>query len=104
MKRDELLDTGLRVGEAIDRAREWWNNTGRAQMLQQSLHQRNRMGRAFASADPTSTDFLPSGIVHGAAWDDLTQQEQMRIVKAWHHSHVREPLQREILSSSKVII
>jgi hypothetical protein len=94
----DRLDTGMRPEEAIRRATNWWNNKGRRTM---KLHLRrqsepvggsnNGAGVAFASQNPDSENFLPSGVIHGVPWDELTRDEKLRVVKAWHHEHVRKP-------------
>lgn len=73
---DERLDSGMKVGEAIERARLWWTALGASQIA------RSR----FA----TDKD-IPSGILHGLPWDRLTREEKLRIVKVWHHFHIRRP-------------
>ena len=79
LDRDSRLDTGMTVAEAIRRASAWWDAHGRHSM-------RDQVARA---ADDEG--FVPSGILQGMAWDYLTRDEKLRIVKVWHHMNVRRP-------------
>lgn len=92
------LDTGMTAQEAIKRAAEWWEKTGRTEMRQQQLRQgeqvggsNNGNGGAFASLDPNSHNHLASGIIQGKPWDQLDKRERGQLVKVWHHFHVRVP-------------
>jgi hypothetical protein len=98
--RDDVarLDTGMTAGEATIRACQWWEVKGRRTMLLEKMRQREVVGGSnkgaggeFASLDPDSPNFMPSGVIHGQPWDTLTKDEKIRIVKTWHHFHVRNP-------------
>lgn len=85
---------GVPTSEVILNATNWWNNKGRHAMRQTMLRQAEQVGSsnkgngvAFASLDPTSENFMPSGILHGYAWDDLDQREKVRVVKVWLDAH-----------------
>lgn len=86
---------GIPTREVIMNATNWWNNKGRIGMKQTLMRQAEQVGSAnrgngtaFASLDPTSQNFMPSGIIHGYAWDDLDQREKVHVVKAWlDHFH-----------------
>jgi len=95
---DDRLDTGMKVKEAIHRASQWWESTGRAEMITQKRRQAKPVGGAdkgagasFASDDEDNINFLPSGLLHGKPWAELTRNEQIRVVKSWHHFHIRNP-------------
>lgn len=95
---DSTLDTGMRVNEALARASLWWGKTGRKEMKLHAKRQAKSpaastpgLGGAFASLNPDSENFLPSAIIHGEPWDQLTKREKLIIVKAWHHFFVRVP-------------
>ena len=94
---DQRFDTGMKVGEAIRRAREWWTRTGAREMALQGMRQAKKptspakgLGGAFASLDPDNANFLPSGIIAGLDWDALDKREQLMVVKVWHHYYVRK--------------
>lgn len=95
---DARLDTGMKVGEAIARASVWWEKGG-ARLMKQELARQAKspasadkgMGGAFASRDPDSEDFLPSGLIHGDPWEILDKREKLMVVKVWHHFMIRVP-------------
>lgn len=94
----DRLDTGMTAKEAAERTRIWWEKTGRREMQLQAKRQAEGVGgsnggagSAFASQDPSSENYLPSGIIHGKPWDDLTQRDQAQLVKVWHHFNIRKP-------------
>lgn len=74
----ERMDSGMKVVEAVARARQWWDARGRKDLAQ--------IGVMFDGERS-----IPSGILHGELWDRLTKEEKLRVVKAWHHFHVRRP-------------
>ena len=93
---DDRLDTGMKVSEAMRRAEHWWTHKGSAMMRQHNLRQQKDialggLGGQFASLDPDSKNFLPSRILAGTPWDALTKSEKHRVIKVWHHFHVRSP-------------
>ncbi|MBX2835046.1 MAG: hypothetical protein KTR28_08770 [Micavibrio sp.] len=92
------LDTGMKVQEALKRAEHWWNKTGSKEAQIQLKRQKksvggldNGAGVSFASSNQDDPNFLPSGIIHGKHWDELTKREKLMITKSWHHFHVRLP-------------
>lgn len=98
LDKDARLDTGMSGKEAIHRATAWWEKTGRKEMRLHNLRQaepvgggNNGAGGSFSSLDPDNPSFLPSGILNGLSWDELNRDERLRVVKAWHHEHVRMP-------------
>jgi len=98
MDRDARLDTGMKIKEAVQRAANWWERTGRKQMQRELQRQAKPVGGAdkgaggaFASLDAQSANFMPSGIIHGEPWDALGKRERMMIVKIHHHFTVRNP-------------
>lgn len=86
---DAKLDTGMKVSEAAQRTRNWWEGRGRALMEEQKIHQTQAMRTPFATADPDSGNFMPSGIINGLEWDALSKREKLRLIKFWHHFNVR---------------
>ena len=90
------LDTGMRVDEAIRRARNWWQewrgsiSTG----FNQVVATRSTTGDGLPGViiHETHKAVLPSGILSGKPWDQLNEREQLQIVKIWHHNHVRDPM------------
>lgn len=88
------LDTGMEVGVAISGASVWWDRTGRA-----AMHDRNKAtdnpGFGSFTADPQNEteaeNNIPSGILAGKLWVDLTRAEQLTVVKQWHHETIRRP-------------
>lgn len=99
----DKLDTGMKAEEAIRRATNWWETKGRREAKLQAMRQAEPVGGsnkgngvAFASMDVDNPNFMPSGIQAGVSWDELTRDEQLRIVKAWHHYFVRSPDEIEV--------
>lgn len=84
------LDTGMKVSEAIEKTVKWWDDRGRALMLDHKIHQ-SKAGTVFASSDPEDPSFVPSGIINGRPWGELSSRERLRLVKFWHHFFVRMP-------------
>ena len=80
---DDRLDTGMKVTEALHRAEQWWQKIGR--------HLIHKHDSETASLNPESANFIPSGIVNGLPWDELTKREKLAITKHWHHAYVRKP-------------
>lgn len=84
---DDVLDTGMKVRQAIASACHWWGRSGRHQMRKDGPK-----GSALAvSLDPESPNYIPSGILNGEQWDHLNDREKAQVVKAWHHHYVRKP-------------
>lgn len=70
------LDTGMKAGEAVTRAAHWWDRTGR-----------HECARIAADEEVRAR----SGILSGEPWELLTKDEKLKVVKDWHHYHVRRP-------------
>lgn len=94
----DKLDTGMKAIEAIERARIWWQTTGRKEIKQQASRQseqvggtNNGAGAMFSDLDPNSANHLPSAIINGEPWDQLNKRERGQVVKVWHHFNVRVP-------------
>jgi len=94
---DRLPSSGMPAREAIAKAQEWWGRVGAREMRLHGLRQKEEVGaksykslggEGFASLDPDSDNYLPSKIIAGAPWDDLSKTEKMRVVKVWHQVHV----------------
>lgn len=73
---DARLDTGMKVSEAVKRARHWWDGQGRKLMRRQVTK---------------AGEIQQSGLANGETWDMLTREECLNVVKAWHHFFVRVP-------------
>lgn len=88
------FDTGMRVKEAVQQAAFWWNNKGRTYIKDKNLASDNPGFKAF-NPDPKSIEeadnWVPSGVLAGKAWDDLSKTEKIAVTKHWHHNHVRVP-------------
>ena len=93
----------MKVTEACRRAEQWWMQGGRHMMSQQLNKAGNveEIGRRFSAAGANTPAILvkgsmepviPSGILRGLPWDELTSGEQLRIVKVWHREHIVSPL------------
>ncbi len=91
------LSSGMKVVEAVTQASRWWNATGRhvvdPDFNRERLPGRVRSGGAAPGivVPGEVLDVLPSGILRGLPWDMLTRQEQLSVVKAWHHQFVLMP-------------
>lgn len=88
---EQRLDTGMKVGEATQSAMLWWENTGR-DLMRQARTPGNK-GAAFFNPNPRTDrealNSFPSGIMAAKPWADLTREEKLSIVRAWHHNFVR---------------
>lgn len=89
----QRLDSGMRVGEAINRACMWWENKAR-KIIRETRTPGNK-GAGFFTLDPQDEkgleNSLPSGIMRALPWSDLTREEQLQVTKVWHHQFVRVP-------------
>lgn len=88
------LDTGMKVGEAIAQAGHWWDHKGR-QMIQDKNFATDNPGFGAFNPNPQTKEeadnWLPSGILAGKPWTDLTKDEKLRVCKYWHHHIIRVP-------------
>lgn len=97
MEPDARLDSGMRVTEAIAKAEKWWNEYRGAVAGHFNVHQDAPRVRAAANGAPgivikgEIVETVPSGILSGRPWRDLTLEERREIVKIWHHNHVVVP-------------
>lgn len=86
------LDSGMTVGEALERASAWWDETGRWLIAREKNQQREVFtqpaGAAAAMSRSEMADVIPSGILRGLSWDELDKREQLAVVRQWHHHHV----------------
>lgn len=86
---DSILSSGMRFDEAATKAEIWWEKTGRVLMAHDlKQHQRINNRGEFASSDPDASNFLPSGIINGIKWADLTDREKVMITYQWHNNFV----------------
>lgn len=89
------LIRGMPAADVIRDVTNWWENKGRHAMRQTLMRQAEMNGNlnkgmngAFASLDPTSENFMPSGIIHGWSWDQLNQREKLHLIKTYlDHFH-----------------
>ena len=91
-----ILDTGMSAKEAVERASDWWDRFGRHQIPQAfntetKVQHRKSVGDFPAIVLRKTETVIPAGLLEGKVWDDLTQDEQRQVVKAWHHFFVRVP-------------
>lgn len=88
------LETGMTVGDAIRGAALWWSNKGR-ELMRDKNYGTDNPGYGSFNPKPTTVEealnWLPSGVLMGKAWADLTQREKLQVTKNWHHNHVRVP-------------
>ena len=71
---DLVLESGLTLREAATRAQKWWDTEGRHQF-------RNPEFR-----DPDVG--LPSGILRGLPFDELSREELAAVIEHWHNDKV----------------
>ncbi len=63
-------------------ARRWWNSIGRALVRREAnIEIQRRVGPGIIVRGREKV--LPSGILAGAPWDELTPGEQEKVVAAW---------------------
>lgn len=72
------LSSGLTAAEAVSRAREWWDRTGR------------HIIRNPEFRDPDVG--FKSGILRGLPFDELERDEKLSVVKAWHEHKLKPAL------------
>jgi len=91
------LDTGMRCDVARQSACNWWSNRGSKIMQVEALRQAEPVGgsnkgngASFMSLDPENPNFMPSGIMGGRLWDDLTPIEQVHITAVWVEHFTKE--------------
>lgn len=86
---DEKFESGMRIKDAIASACHWWNHSGRHMMRKDG-----GKGHSVAvSLDPSSDNYIPSGIINGEPWDVLDNRERLFVVKSWHHHFISKPQQ-----------
>lgn len=100
LKYDDELDTGMKVAEAVRQAERWWDRIGRG-LVPRQLNKSDNTRASHSAGGPIIrvvdiVDELPDGILRGLQWRDLTREEQLKIVKHWHHNFVRLPLSRRM--------
>lgn len=71
---DMRLPSGLKLKEAVERARQWWDREGR------------HVARNPEFRDPDIG--APSGIMRGLTFDELSREEAAAVIEAWHHDKV----------------
>jgi len=76
------LAGGLRADELMDRARRWWDKSGR----QYYRRVRNRPGDSISR----TPDAAKSGIFMGKKWDKLTRGEKFSVCSAYHQAWYEE--------------
>ena len=83
MSRDVMPVSGMLVDDAIRQAGIWWQRIGR-----------QRVGDSLTvkfSDDPNDETHHESGILRGAAWSALSNEEKYKVTKAWHHEYFVTP-------------
>lgn len=86
MGMEDVLDSGMKVREAIANACYWWNKTGRHMMRKDGA----KGSEIAVSLNPEHENFSPSGILNGETWDRLDVREKIQVTKAWHHHYIRK--------------
>lgn len=76
---EERLPGGMTVGEAVKRARDWWERSGREYFRRQ----RARKGDSIAE-DEELRNTRP--VLMGARWDQLSTFDKKEVVKAWYNA------------------
>ncbi len=105
-----LPQSGMKVGEAIERAAKWWNNWRGAVRRDFNKRQDAPLVRAASGRAPALiikgeiVDDVPSGILSGKPWHELAQREQFEVVKMWHDQHVLKPMREEAVREAGRII
>lgn len=94
---DGRLTSGMKVAEAVSRARAWWDRLGR-RTLRRDFNTERRPARLRTGGPAPAirvpgevVDVLPSGLLRGLPWAMLTRQEKVAVVRAWHHEFVVKP-------------
>lgn len=96
---DETLRTGMRVTEAIQRARGWWDLTGRKLIKTQTNLEREKV-KVLPAGKRTpamiirgnASKVYPSGILNAFPWEQLNKRERLQVVKLWHFHYIEEPM------------
>lgn len=96
-----ILDTGISAKEAVERAAHWWETFARHHIPKEFNEEttvKTRKAVASGLSFPAlalreTRTVVPAGILQGKPWDELAQDEQRQVVKAWHHNFVRLPQQ-----------
>ena len=90
------FDTGYPVKQAVQHASAWWDS--KCRHLVKPAANEVETGRKVAVSSGSApglvipgarTAVLFSGILQGKTWAELTQGEQVRVVRIWHHHFVR---------------
>ena len=89
---DDKLSCGLTGREAIEQARAWWDKRGRHLAGAAGLKAFNKIavggkttfGRGpMLRVAPSFEPLLPSGILRGLPWEQLTRDECLRVVRGY---------------------
>jgi hypothetical protein len=88
------LDTGMKVSEAVSQAALWWDNRGR-RLIRDKNYASDNPGFGSFNPDPKSVEdadnWIPSGVMAGKPWADLSKVEKLQVTKHWHHNNIRVP-------------
>ena len=101
--RDGRLVSGMKTGEALAKAESWWQRLGRKMMIDMKQKQVAKGVGQFVSDNPDNKSFLPSGILNGLPWGELTDREKVKVTLQWHESHVKIPDMTNIKTADYVI-
>lgn len=99
MKDSEKLRSGMLVSEAVARASEWWDKTGRKLIKLKCNEERTRYrvrtskGKApgIVTRGPLEKVYS-SRLMSGVMWEQLDKREKLEIVKTWHYFYVVQPM------------
>lgn len=86
---DERLSSGMKLGEAMKSAQEWWIKKARRMFFDMKQHQIKTTGGEFVSGNPEDRNFINSGVLNALPWGDLNSREKVEVMVAWHNSHVK---------------
>lgn len=77
---------GMEVGLLMEDAERWWDSTGKEMMKKRTFSDDNKMQQeALNATNPVHPNYLggKSGILLGLPFEMLTQQERVKVLKAY---------------------
>lgn len=106
---DVMPVSGMKVSEAITKARAWWNEyrgairhtfnlDQRAPEVHSAVRKTKGMGAPAIVIKKGVEIVLPDGILSGLPWAELTLDEQRKITRVWHQNHVLAELHGDQLT------
>ena len=83
---EQKLTGGMTAGEAVRRAREWWNKNGREYFRRARNRGNDEVGK--------DEELSRNGILMGRHWEQLSRREQVEVVKKWYNAWYGEHVAR----------